>query len=91
MSNPFRAMKSFHIPAWAKRIRGRMAEVGVSQMKLAVELGISVASLNLYLNGNRTPPADFERRVAAALDRLEQAEHAADKARQRVLGKGAVA
>ena len=45
------------------------------------ELGISVASLNLYLNGNRTPPADFERRVTAALDRLEQAEQAAETAR----------
>ena len=31
------------------------------------------------------------RRVTAALDRLERAEQAADKARQRVLGKGAVA
>ena len=79
-------MNSFHIWGWVRRIRGRMAEVGVSQMTLAVELGISVASLNLYLNGNRTPPADFERRVTAALDRLEKAEQAADKARQRVLG-----
>ena len=31
------------------------------------------------------------RRVTAALDRLEQAEQAADTARQKVLGKGAVA
>ena len=82
-------MNSSHIPAWVRRIRGRMAEVGVSQMRLAVELGVSVASLNLYLNGNRTPPADFERRVTAALDRLEQAEQAADKARQKVLKRAA--
>ena len=82
-------MNSSHIPAWVRRIRGRMAEVGVSQMKLAVELGISVASLNLYLNGNRTPPADFARRVTAALDRLEKAERAADRARQKVLKEGA--
>ena len=91
MFNPFRTMNSFHIPAWARRIRGRMAEVGVSQMKLAVELGISVASLNLYLNGNRTPPADFARRVTAALDKLERAERAAETARQRVLKEGVVA
>ena len=91
MLNLFRTMNSFHIPAWVRRIRGRMAEVGVSQMALAVELGISVASLNLYLNGNRQPPADFARRVTAALDRLEQAERAAETARQKVLGKGAVA
>ena len=82
-------MQRNSVPHWAKRIRGRMAEVGVSQMTLAVELGISVASLNLYLNGNRTPPADFARRVTAALDRLEQAEQAADRARQKVLKEGA--
>ena len=37
------------------------------------------------LRGLRPEPADFERRVTAALDRLEQAEQAAEKARQKVL------
>ena len=36
-------------------------------------------------NTPQFPHADFERRVTAALDRLEQAEQAADKARQKVL------
>ena len=43
------------------------------------------SSLNAYLNGYQTPPADFARRVTAALDTLEQAELAADTARQKVL------
>ena len=37
------------------------------------------------LRGLRREPADFARRVTAALDKLEEAEQAADKARQRVL------
>ena len=68
-----------------------MAEIRVSQYELATQLGISQSTLNAYLNGHQTPPADFERRVTAALDKLERAERAADKARQRVLGKGAMA
>ena len=74
-----------------KHIRGRMAELGVTQQDLADALGFNATQLNHILKRRRTPPADFERRVTAALDRLEQAEQAADKARQKVLGKGAVA
>ena len=37
------------------------------------------------LRGLRREPVDFARRVTAALDRLEQAERAADTARQKVL------
>ena len=62
-----------------------MAEIRVSQYELAAQLGISQSTLNAYLNGHQTPPADFARRVTAALDRLEQAERAADRARQKVL------
>ena len=72
-------------------IRGRMAELSVTQQDLAEALGLNATLLNHILKGRRTPPADFERRVTAALDRLERAERAADKARQKVLGKGAVA
>ena len=68
-----------------KHIRGRMAELGVTQQDLADALGFNPTLLNHILKGRRTPPADFERRVTAALDRLEQAEQAADKARQKVL------
>ena len=39
----------------------------------------------LILQGDRTMPPDFEARVNAALDRLEEAEEAAAEARARVL------
>ena len=47
------------------------------------------AAVPAAVSHSSTPPADFERRVTAALDRLEKAERAADKARQRVLKEGA--
>ena len=62
-----------------------MAALGVSQHQLAAQLRITRSSLNAYLNGYQTPPADFDRRVTAALDKLEEAEQAADTARQKVL------
>ena len=76
------------IRSWAARIRGRIAEVGVRKADLARELGIDASAFSAVLNGRRTRPADFARRVTAALDRLEKAERAADKARQRVLKEG---
>ena len=71
-----------------RRILGRMAEIGVTQQDVADALGLNATQLNHILKGRRTPPADFERRVTAALDRLEQAERAADTARQKVLKEG---
>ena len=62
-----------------------MAEVGVTQQDVADALGLNATQLNHILKGRRTPPADFTRRVTAALDRLEQAEQAAERARQKVL------
>ena len=73
------------IRGWAARIQGRIAEVGVRKADLARELGIDASAFSAVLNGRRTPPADFERRVTAALNRLEKAERAADKARQKEL------
>ena len=37
-------------------------------------LGISQATLSLWLNGYRQPPTGFEAEAAAALDLLEQAD-----------------
>ena len=71
-----------------------MAELGVSQQELAKTLGMTRSLLNAYLNGYQTPPEGlgaFVKRALGALDKLEQAERAADTARQRVLGKGVVA
>ena len=72
-------------PALARRILGRMAEIGVTQQDVADALGLNATQLNHILKGRRTPPADFERRVTAALDRLEKAEQAAERARAKVL------
>ena len=77
-------LSQLNIPL-VRRILGRMAEIGVTQQDLADALGLNATLLNHILKGRRTPPADFERRVTAALDRLERAERAADKARQKVL------
>ncbi len=67
------------------QIKGRIAELGVTQHDLANALRMHATLLNHILKGRRTPPADFYERVTAALDRLEAAERAADEARQRVL------
>ena len=69
-----------------------MAALSVSQHQLAAQLRITRSSLNAYLNGYQTPPDGldaFVKRALAALDRLEKAERAAERARQRVLGGAA--
>ena len=72
-----------------KKLRGRMAESGITQQDLADALGINATLLNHILKGRRQPPSDFEARVNATLDRLEAAERAATEARERVLaGEG---
>ena len=72
-----------------RTIRSRLAELRLSQHTLASTLGFSQTKLNLILNGHRQPPAGFEARAAAALDRLERAERAAAEARAKVLGGAA--
>ena len=68
-----------------RHLRGRIAELDLTQHDLAKALGINATAVNQILNGRRKPPADFEQRATAALDRLERAEKAAQEARQRVL------
>ena len=70
--------------------RYRIAEIGVRQADLAMQLGMHESRLSALLNGRLKPPPDFVERVHAALDRLEAAERAADEARRRVLAGGAV-
>ena len=72
-------------------LKADLVRRGISQQDLAKALRITPSNLSYILNGHRTPPADFARRVTAALDRLEQAEQAADKARQKVLKRPAKA
>ena len=71
------------------RIRGRLAELRITQQELADQLGMGPTLINHILQGRRIPPPDFEARVNAALDRLEKAEQAADEARARVLAETA--
>ena len=52
----------------AQAIRARLATLGVPQHALAAALGVSQATLSLWLNGYREPPAEFEAEAAEALD-----------------------
>ena len=69
-------------------LRGRIAEVGVTQQDLAVRLGINSTLLNHILKGRRDAPPDFEQRVNKVLAKMEAAEKAAQKAREKVLSGG---
>ena len=69
----------------AQAIRARLATLGLPQHALAAALGVSQATLSLWLNGYRQPPPEFEAEAGEALDLLEQAERAAAEARARVL------
>ena len=70
------------------RLRGRLAELGVTQQDLADLLGINPTLLNHILKGRRPPPPDFFEKVNAALDRLERAEKAGQEAKEKVLNEG---
>ena len=69
-------------------IRSRLAALGVSQHALARALGVSQATLSLWLNGYRQPPAGFEAAAMAELDLMEAAERAAAEARTEALARG---
>ena len=72
-----------------RALKAEIVRRGVRQHEVARLIGLDSTAFSLYVNGHRTPPTDFERRVTAALDRLERAEAAADEARQRVLNEAA--
>ena len=73
----------------SRDLKADLVRRGISQQDLAEALRITPSNLSYILNGRREPPADFEARVGAALDKLEAAEQAAAEARQRVLGGAA--
>ena len=70
------------------KLLGRMAEIGVLQVDLAMHLDMHPTLLNAILRGRRSAPSGFEARAHAALDLLERAEQAAQEARERVLAEG---
>ena len=70
-------------------IRVRIARLGLTQERFAKVVGYEPTMFSRYLNGVRTAPPDFESKVNAALDLLERAEKAGQKAREKVLAEGA--
>ncbi len=70
-----------------RAIRSRLAALGVSQHALARALGVSQATLSLWLNGYRKPPPEFEAAAMAELDVMERAERAATEARAEALAE----
>ena len=68
-------------------LKTRIIQMGITQERVAVAIGIDPSLLGRYLRGIRPMPANFEARVHAALDRLERAERAAAEARARVLAE----
>lgn len=72
-----------------RKLRGRIAESGIRQQALASALDMDPSQLSALLNERRRATDDFLSRANTALDRLEEAEAAADEARQRVLAGAA--
>lgn len=50
------------------RIRAARKGAGLSQEKLAVELGVSWSTVNRYESGNTTPPLNRLRLIAEVLE-----------------------
>lgn len=71
----------------ARPIAARMVRLGLSQRKLAARLRVSQPALNAWLNGYTQPPAGFAERATEILDVFEEAERAADAAREDVLAR----
>ena len=68
-----------------KRIRGRMAELGVTQERLTESLGLERSALSRLLRGSRPLSEEMEGRIWAKLDLLREADRAAEEARGRVM------
>ena len=69
-----------------EHIKARIASFPLSQEQIALKAGYEPSLFSRILRGLRPEPENFAANVTTALDKLEQAERAADTARQRVLG-----
>ena len=67
------------------KLRGRMAELGVTQQDLADALGINATQLNHILKGRRPPYEGFMSDADEALDLVARANRAGEEAKGRVL------
>ena len=72
-------------------IKARLAYSGLSQGDLAEGLHISPATISHWLNGRTKLPEGMEARIGHAITRLENAEAAAQEARERSLAESAAA
>ncbi|MCY4661987.1 MAG: helix-turn-helix transcriptional regulator [Acidobacteria bacterium] len=71
----------------ARAIAARLVTLGLSQRRFAAMLRVSQPALNGWLNGHTRPPMRFVERATAFLDVMEEAERAADAAREEVLSR----
>ena len=72
---------------WLAQVEGRIARARIRKADLARLLFLDPSAFSAILTGRRTPPPDFQKKVNAALDKLERAEKAGQKARDRVLNE----
>ena len=61
-------------------LKTRIIEMGITQERLALVLGIDPSLLGRYLRGIRPMPADLKARIRAALDELEEERQVAAEA-----------
>ena len=78
-------MKRNKITDRIRLIRGRLAQLGLSQHDLATALGLSQPTVNAILTGRRSAPAGFKARAIRALNWLEHVELAAAEARAKAV------
>ena len=71
------------------RIKSKIFKAGATQAQVAHVLGVDPSLFSRIVKGFRPMPADFEKCVDAALDRLERAEKAGRKAYEKALAEGA--
>ena len=71
-------------------IRARIASIGLTHARVAQVAGYERTVFSRHLSGDALP-ADFVDRVWRALDVLEEAEQAAERARRTVLDRHATA
>ena len=64
----------------ASEIRGRMAQIGVTQQEVAITMGLERSAITRYLTGVRPMPEGMETRIHAALDALEEEQRVAAEA-----------
>ena len=65
-------------------IRGRMAQISITQQELALAMGYERSAITRYLTGVRLCPANFVARVHLALDKIEEEKEAARDAVQKL-------